>query len=398
MNKLLVYPALTQSKCKLIDSYIENQITKVDPFVKQEATEQELENPSNFQMYVKASRATRIIIDDSDNIHQGSTYWSEFDYDGFTLPGQGQSKDYCKKWVSYGCNNTKQHPKNKHYAEHSLKSCKTKSCPKCHVDWINRLANHATQRFMKFTENKQYKFRHIVLSPPPEAQNQGYDSLKKWFDKVLKIANIKTASFVFHPARFRDNEKIQPYVNPHFHLIVYGKVTNTTEFYNKTRWIIKNKGDLKTDVDIFNCVRYMLSHAGVKGRKFSIVYLGDISYRKLKIEKEPKSHHCPYCYLPLTVFRLVPSSKAQPPPIDHVGLWDPGCFEMVTIDEHDNEPRIPFYDLNERTQEVKEIDLYSFQEILHVKTVRKIISERFYDLLNAHRITALSCHTITSFC
>ncbi len=394
----MLYPALTQSKCKLIDSYIENQIIPNDPFVKQESTEQELENPSNFQMYVKASRATRIIIDNLDNIHQGSTYWSEVNYDGFGLPAQGLSKDYCKKWVSYGCNNTKQHPKNQHYAEHSLKSCKTKSCPKCHVDWINRLANRSTQRFMKFTENKKFFFRHIVLSPPLEARNQSYDSLKKWFDKVLKVANIKTTSFVFHPFRFHDREKIQPYVSPHFHLIVYGKVTNTTEFYNKTRWIIKNKGDLKKDVDIFNCVRYMLSHSGVKGRKFSIVYLGDISYRKLKIEKEPKSHHCPYCYLPLTVFRLVSSSKSRPPPIDYVGLWDSSCFKMVVIDEHDNEPRIPFYDLNERTQEVKEIDLYSFQEILYVKTVRKIISERFYNLLQSHKITALSCHTITSFC
>ena len=393
-----MYPALTQSKCKLIDSYIENQITTHDPFVKPQYTEQENDNPSNFEMYVKASRATRIIVDDDDNIHKGSTYWSEAQWNGFGLPAQSQSKDYCKKWVSYGCNNTKQHPQNHHYAEHSLKSCKTKSCPKCHVDWINRLANHSTKRFMKFTEDKKFFFRHIVLSPPPSAVNQSYESLKKWFDKVLKIANIKTASFVFHPFRFRDNEKIQPYASPHFHLIVYGKVTNTTEFYNKTKWLIKNKGDLKKELDIFNCVRYMLSHSGVNGRKFSIIYLGDISYRKLKVEKESKSHHCPYCELPLTVFRLVPSSKSRPPPIDHVGLWDSSCFEMVMIDEHDNEPRIPFYDLNERTQQVTELQLYSFQDILHVKTVRKSISDRCYQLLQAHKITALGSRSILSFC
>jgi hypothetical protein len=393
-----LYPALTQSKCKLIDSYMENQILPTDPFVKQQYTEQESHNPSNFEMYVKASRACRIIVDDLDNIHKGSTYWSEAEWSGFTLPAQGRSKDYCKKWMSKGCGNTKQHPQNKHYAEHTLKSCKTKSCPKCHVDWINKLAGNAARRLGKYSEDKKFNFRHIVLSPPPHAVNQSYDQLKKWFDKVLKVANITTASFVFHPNRFRDEEKIQPYASPHFHLIVYGKITNTTEFYKKTRWIIKNKGDLKKELDVFNCVRYMLSHSGVKGRKFSIVYLGDISYRKLKIEKEPQSHHCPYCYLPLAIFRLIPSSKSRPPPIDHVGLWDSSCFELVEIDEHDSEPRIPFYDLNERTQEVTELQLYSFQEILHVKTVREAISDRVYSLLQAHKITALDSESILSFC
>ena len=398
MNKLSVYPALTQSKCKTIDSYIENQILPSDPFVKKQYTEQESHNPSNFEMYVKASRATKVIVDELGNIHKGSTYWSEAEYDGFTLPAQGSSKDYCKKWMSGGCGNTKQHPDNKHYAEHSLKSCKTKSCPKCWTDWVNRQANRSTRRFMKFTENKQYKFRHIVLSPPPNVAHQSYHSMKKWFDKVLKIANIKTASVVFHPFRFHDEEKIQPYFAPHFHLIVYGHLTDTTKFYNKTKWLIKNLGSLDREIDIFNCVRYMLSHAGIKKRGHAIRYLGDISYRKLKIEKEPQTHHCPYCYLPLTVFRLVPSSKSRPPPIDHVGLWDSSCFEMVQIDEHDNEPRIPFYDLNERTQEVTELNLYSFQEILHVKTVRKSISDRCYQLLQAHKITALGSESILSFC
>ena len=392
-----MYPALTQSKCKILDSYIENQITTHDPFVKPQYTEQENVNPSNFEMYVKAAKASRIIVDDDDNIHKGSTYWSEAEWSGFTLPSQGQSKDYCKKWVSYGCNNTKQHPQNHHYAEHSLKSCKTKSCPKCHVDWINRLANHATQRFMKFTEDKKFFFRHIVLSPPPSAANQSYVQLKKWFDKVLKIANIKTASFVFHPFRFRDNEKIQPYAAPHFHLIVYGKVTNTTEFYNKTKWLIKNKGDLKKELDIFNCVRYMLSHSGVNGRKFSIIYLGDISYRKLKVEKEPSTHDCPHCNLPLTIYRIVKSTKSLAPPIDHVGLWDSSCFEIVVIDDLDKEPRVPYYDINEDTGKVQEKLLYSFEEILSIKMARKPISDRNFALIQAQYPTALQCHSIQEF-
>jgi len=57
---------------------------------------------SNFENYVKASRATKIIVDEKGDIHRGETYWSQACFDGFVLPAQGQSKPYCKKWISYG--------------------------------------------------------------------------------------------------------------------------------------------------------------------------------------------------------------------------------------------------------------------------------------------------------
>ncbi|MEK0346275.1 MAG: hypothetical protein QQN65_05505, partial [Nitrosopumilus sp.] len=217
---------------------------------------------SNFENYVKSAKATKVIVDEKDDIHRGQTYWSQAQFDGFVLPAQGQAKPYCKKWISYGCNNTKQHPRGKHYAEHEQKTCKIAHCPKCFVSWINRQANRSTRRFVKFAKGKKFYFRHIILSPPQErAKTMTYNELKKWLEYALKIANIKTCAIVFHPFRFQDREKVQPYDSPHFHLLVYGKVTNTTEFYNKTKWLIKNKGDMKTDVDIFNCVRYLLSHA-----------------------------------------------------------------------------------------------------------------------------------------
>ena len=381
------YPAFTQS------NYLENSIVPDNPFEKIQYTEKIFERSSNFENYVKASKATRLIVNENGEIKQGLKYWSEVSFDGFTLPAQGEYKPYCKKWISKGCNNTRQHPDNKHYAEHTLKSCKTASCPKCFPDWVNRQSNRSTQRCMKFLENKQYKFRHIVLSPPPNAKDYSYKFLKKWLDKILKEANIKTTSIVFHPFRFYDNEKIQPYVSPHFHLIEYGHVTNTTKLYNKTKWLIKNKGNLEREIDIFNCVRYQLSHAGIRKGNQTIRYLGDISYRKLKIEKKSTKHHCPYCELPLTIFRIVPSSKSRPPPLftttdegkttGFVGLYEPSCFEMVEIDDKDNEPRIPFYEINNKTQEVEEVSLYSFEEILSVKMARADISYRKYELSSA---------------
>ena len=378
------YPAFAKS------NYLENSIQHDNIFEKIRP------RLSNFENYIKASKATRPIVHEDGIITQGTTFWSHasFDKGTFRLPAQGQFKPFCKKWISKGCNNTRQHPDNLHYAEHTLKSCKMASCPKCFVDWVNKQANRSTQRFMKFTENKQYKFRHIVLSPPQEqAKNQSYKSLKKWLDHALKIANIKTASVVFHPFRFHDQEKIQPYVAPHFHLIVYGHVTNTTEFYNKTKWNIINKGNLETEIDIFNCVRYQLSHAGVKSRSHALRYLGDISYRKLKIEKMSERHPCPYCELPLTIFRIVPSRSSRPPPlfttnedgktIGFVGLYDPSCFEKVEIDDNDPEFEIPFYEINKETNQIQELSLHSYEEKLTIQWARADIAYRKYELASA---------------
>ena len=44
---------------------------------------------SNFENYVKASRATKIIVDEKGDIHRGKTYWSQACFDGFGLPAQG---------------------------------------------------------------------------------------------------------------------------------------------------------------------------------------------------------------------------------------------------------------------------------------------------------------------
>ena len=369
-------------------------------------TQSNFENPSNFKNYVKSARATKAIVDEQDKIHKGVTYWSQVSFDGFVLPAQGKAKPYCKKWVSWGCDNVKQHPKGKHYAEHEQKTCKIAHCPLCFESWINRQANRSTRRFSKFASNKKFYFRHIILSPPQEkAKTMSYNELKKWLVFALKVANIKTCAIVFHPFRFYDNEKIQPYVSPHFHLLVYGKVTNTTEFHNKTQWLIKNKGDMKTDVDIFNCVRYLLSHAGVRTRTHVIRYLGDISYRKLKVEKEPQNHFCPYCELPLTIFFVRDSPKSLKPPIDYVGLWEPdNFFPYSPNDDSHDEEGVPFYEL--RTNAKDESDywenlIYSFEDILSVKTTLPIIrkAKRVYDIKQKKLLTkSENCQKLDTFC
>jgi len=324
-----------------------------------------------------------------------SKEWKHANFEDFVLPAQSQAKAYCNKWISYGCDNIKQHPRNQHYAEHTLKTCKVSHCPLCFESWIGRQANRSTKRLSKFLEKKRFNFRHVMLSPPPDqAKNQSYDSLKKWLQTAMTVANIQTALVVFHPFRFQDKKKSMPYFSPHFHLLVYGHITNTTEFYNKTKWNIKNLGNLEKDKDIFTCVRYLLSHAGVKKGTHTVRYLGDISYRKLKVEKEKVIPHCPYCFLPLKIFSINFDSKHEPPPIDHVGLWDSSCFSPV--DDNGNDTKIPFYHMNENGSYSEEL-IYSFEELMHIKLNSHKICEHKYFYNQLKFKTALSCHSIKSF-
>jgi len=387
-----LYPAFTQSNFEF-ESHVKPKFT----FNGRENTPL-----SNFQNYVNSARSSEMDFDEQDNIRRGKTYWSNAFFDGFRLPAQGLPKPYCKKWISWGCNNTKQHPYGKHYAEHEQKTCKTAHCPLCFESWINRQANRSARRFAKFAKGKKYNFRHIILSPPPEkAITMSYNELKKWLTFALKVANIKTCAIVFHPFRFHDNQKLLHYVSPHFHLLVYGNVTNTTEFYNKTQWIIKNEGDMKTDVDVFNCVRYLLSHAGVRRGTHVIRYLGDISYRKLKVEKEPQKHFCPYCKLPLTIFFIKYSPKSLKPPIDLVGLWDPdNFFPYYPNEDSRKEKGVPFYKLRKGTKDDTDYCenlIYSFEEILSVNTNLPKIAHRKYELSQVKFVSSLNCQKLEDF-
>ena len=352
---------------------------------------------------------------------QKSPLWKEADYDGFKLPGQEEAKEYCQKWISYGCDNTNEHPHGKHYFKHEQKSCKKASCEKCNPEWMGRQSNRTARRMGTFFESARdvaeygpairynypiYKFRHVTLSPPQhEAINMNYKQLKKWLDFALKKANIKTACIVFHPFRFLDSKKTQPYLSPHFHCFVYGKITNTTEFHNKTKWLIFNHRDLKNEVDYFSTVRYLLSHAGIRKRTHTVRYLGLISYRKLSVEKEPDSHICPYCDMPLTIFKIVLTAKTKPPPIYSVsdegkfigteGLWDKSCF--TRIEDIDEDTKIPFYKTFGPSDYAEEL-IYSFEELLLLRINNGKITMRKYEESLLFHKTAKSSRNITEFC
>ena len=354
-------------------------------------------SPPKYQIYYNAARYGN---------------WKGVSYDEFELIGQGTAKQYCQKWIRYFCDNSKFHPHNHDYVHTELKTCKVSNCPKCFESWVNRQANRSTRRLEKFLENpnRQYKFRHIVLSPDPEkAKSLTYKELKKHLDFALKISEIKTAIVVFHPFRF-DDSKMNPYVSPHFHLLVYGMIQNSTQFYNKMartkmNWTIKNIGKMDESINLFSTMRYLLSHCGVKKRAHSVRYLGGISYRKLKVEKEPKFLFCPFCELPLTIGKQVLTPKHNPPPLyemkngkklGFVGLVKPGIFEALEFDE---EMKIPFYDLVDESYPLSVVEemIYSFEEKLQVKIKLSKRTNLKYELSLLTHPTAKTSQKITQF-
>ncbi|MDC0199661.1 hypothetical protein OAJ83_02260 [Candidatus Nitrosopelagicus sp.] len=349
--------------------------------------------------------------------------WKEVSFDGFKLIGQGQSKQYCQKWVSYLCDNHKSHPGKSDYLHNEQKTCKVSNCPLCFDSWVSRQASRTTRRVSKFmkipielangkTIKKQWHFKHVVLSPDPsKAQKMTYKELKKNLDFALKIANIKTACVVFHPFRFADKDKMIPYVSPHFHCVVYGKITNTTEFYNKMahtkmNWTITNFHPMKTDVELFSNIRYLLSHCGVRKSTHTVRYLGDISYRNLKVEKEPETHVCPYCHLPLTIGILVPQSEHEPPPlfekdeqgklIGFTGLIKHGIFQNISFDEDD---KIPFYDLvdDSNPKSIVEEMIYSFEDVMFANTSQANRTMKKYERSLMKHYTSITSRKITEF-
>jgi len=337
----------------------------------------ELTSKSNFRYYIDVARF--------------SSNWKQAYYDGFRLPAQGTRYQICKKYIYFGCKNREYHPENKDYIESQQYHCKKSSCPLCVEQWIIREANRVTLRLEKYRKLFKQELKHVVLSPPQDqVQNMSYEKLKTWFSSTLKRAGIRDCMVVFHPFRFRDTKKLDPYFSPHFHLITSNYLTNTTEFYNKTKWTIINKGNLKTDTDIFNCARYMLSHAGVRKGTSTTRWFGNMSYRKLKVEKEPKSLFCPYCESHLVILCLNPVRKHEPPPIDHVGLYHSDVFDLVDA----NADKIPFFDLSENPESLHDITEsyhHNFQLKLYQKTIlSKIVIEKMVLDSSGHRTSLTS--------
>ena len=92
-----------------------------------------------------------------------------------------------------------------------------------------------------------------------------------------------------------------------------GWVTKTDELFQKNGWLVKNIGIRENPV---GTISYLLSHAGIKKRRHTVTWFGDLSYSKLKIEKLEFKTKCPECdgdFQRLLCFK--DGLVVEPPPI-----------------------------------------------------------------------------------
>lgn len=237
-----------------------------------------------------------------------STNWFRIQEDGWHLPGTETKKEDCGRWLTKGCLDVANHVhgdyKGKIYIKTFQKSCYRADCELCFKKWMARQSGKAEKRIKKYENLSKKKVKHIIVSPPAWLHNKPKKELAKLAYKVLKDVNCIGGAVVFHPFRYNRDYK-EWYYSPHFHVLGFGWIENTVGNYNKNGWFVKNKG---TRDSIFSTVYYQLSHAGIKKHNHTLVWFGDLSYSKLKVEDEPEKDQCPLCNGDLKL-------------IEHYGLW-----------------------------------------------------------------------------
>jgi len=223
--------------------------------------------------------------------------WQKFEHEGFKLPATEEPHDWCGNWIWEGCMYSQDHKgknKGKIFVNRYQRSCYRASCRDCMPKWVNREADAITKRIQRFCKkNPRLKPIHIVVSPPTWDYTKGVSKLRKQASVISKSVGVKGSAMFFHPARF--DRGMLPYYAPHFHMIGFGWIEDTELLYKKNGWIVKNLGVRKTMGEVFGTVQYELTHTGIKKRRHSVTWIGELSYRKLKVQKVNSKRLCPDC-------------------------------------------------------------------------------------------------------
>ena len=228
--------------------------------------------------------------------HQFMTNWDIIEEDGWKLPATAEPHCWCGIWKTEGCLHEDDHERlgygKRVYVKQFQRSCYRAVCKTCYKKWIARQANQATRRIEKYSEQSEKKPIHVLLSVPSMQYHLSVKNMRKKVNEILKEINLVGAAVVFHPFRF--NKKLRLfYYAPHFHVVGFGYLKGRiAEAFGKYGWFIKY---LDVRKSVFQTFFYLLSHCGIKKGFHALTWIGDLSYSKLKLEKEPDLSKCPVC-------------------------------------------------------------------------------------------------------
>jgi len=291
----------------------------------------------SLQITYPASKRSEIF----EQMHE-ATNWYTVEYDGWHLPATKEAHDWCSKWSTVGCLNVKAHENTEAHGKGFVKtfqrSCYRADCEKCFKKWMARESNKATRRIEKYEKLSGKNAKHIIISVPSWLYHKSKKELAKESYKILKDIGCIGGTTIFHPFRKKDRTL---FYSPHFHVIGFGWLDHVAESYYKNGWIVKNKGCRQSTFATFY---YQLSHAGIKKHNHTLVWFGDLSYSKLKVEKEKiEANICPYCRDKLREVESYGVFYCKPPDtevellVDLIG-WryvemKTNCRSILSIDE-----------------------------------------------------------------
>jgi len=270
---------------------------------------------------------------DDEDKYRFLTNWKTFEENEFTIPGTKEAHYWCGLWQSKGCLHVEDHASPEHdgkiYLKQYQRGCFRKICEKCYPRWLCRQANRATRRIETYKKKSKKEPFHIILSLPVYDYGLSLKGMRKKARLILKEIDCIGGAIIFHPFRIK---KLNLYWSPHFHVIGFGLVkAKIPQAYRKFHWYIKDKGARKS---IFGTFHYNLDHCGIKNGVQALVWFGDLSYSKLKLEKEPDSSVCPACGRKLVEIYYDGIHPVVPPDQNFEGFVDPfDWYEVETVSE-----------------------------------------------------------------
>ncbi len=258
-----------------------------------------------------------------------TTNYDSVDWDGWHMTGYDEPISICNQWAWRGCLNHRNHPNGKIEAQTYKMKCVRSRCRICYGSWIARETSKSYKRIKKFEMwyAGRDRLKHVIVSVPRWEQGKPLEELRKEMRKLCKRAGLRGGLDVVHPFRCKEGKW---FFSPHFHVLAYGWVKGTENIFKEKGWIIKNMGVRKSTK---GTISYILSHAGIKKRRHTLTWWGELSYSKLKLEKtddDENKHRCTLCdavYKPLIYFK--DGFRCKPPPVEVIITDDPYGWQYL---------------------------------------------------------------------
>jgi len=309
-------------------------------------------NGIKFTLPASKRSAFKTFLEHFEEMQQAPN-WSTINYKGWEQPGREEPTELCESWYTLGCPNLEGHrhhrlAKGKYFITRKQRFCYRARCSRCKLKWMYREADAAARRLEKYEKLSKKKAKHIVVSPPGWVLSQPLEKLRNIAIKILKEVRADGGIVIIHPFR-TDHKTGYLYDSPHFHVVGFGWLEGLAEAYKKNGWKVI---PMKPRDSTFATIVYLLSHAGIKKGKHTLVWFGKLSYSELKIEHEREKEVCPVCGQELAEMIFFYKGKPPPPNVKMSMFVDPEGWSLAKSKNHSE------WTETERYQFVVERELY----------------------------------------